>query len=137
MAVKSLCNRALLIEGGCIAMDDAPTQVLDYYNALIALDEAKVLNHTQHIQVTQDKRGVRSGTGEAQICAVHLLRQGRETQQVTVGEPLDLVIILAILQDLPDVTLGVLLRDRLGNEIFGINTHQLGLSDSLAQRHGA
>ncbi|MDD2777149.1 MAG: ABC transporter ATP-binding protein [Gallionella sp.] len=131
MAVKSLCNRALLIESGRIAIDGDPVQVLDYYNALIALDEAKVSDHALHIQTNQNIRGVRSGTGEAQICSVRILRQGRETQQVTVGEALDLVVDLAILQDLPDVTLGVLLRDRLGNEIFGINTHQLGLSDSL------
>jgi lipopolysaccharide transport system ATP-binding protein len=131
MAVKSLCDRALLIEGGRVAMDADPVKVLDYYNALIALDEKAIANHEAHIQTDQETQGVRSGTGEAKIVSARLLRQGQVTYQVFEGEALDLVIDLAILQDLPDVTVGLLLRDRLGNEVFGINTHQLGLSEQL------
>lgn len=131
MAVKSLCNRALLIEGGRVAMDGDPVQVLDYYNALIALEEGRVADHGQLIEATPDSRGIRSGTGEVKIRTVRLLRQGQDTQQVFEGEALDLVIELAIQQDLPDLTVGILLRDRLGNEIFGTNTHHLGLADQL------
>ncbi len=131
MAVKSLCNRALLIEGGRVAMDGDPVQVLDYYNALIALEEGRVADHGQLIEATPDTRGVRSGTGEVKIRTVRLMRQGQDTQQVFEGEALDLAIELAIQQDLPDLTVGILLRDRLGNEIFGTNTHHLGLADQL------
>lgn len=132
LAVKSLCNRALLIEGGRLAMDGDPVQVLDYYNALIALDEERLIEHEQHIQAAQDVRGMRSGTGQARIQSVRLLRQEQETRQVTEGEALDLVVDLSIHQDLPDLTVGLLLRDRLGNEIFGTNTHHLGLSGQLS-----
>ena len=131
MAVKSLCDRALLIEGGRIALDGDPVQVLDYYNALIALDEKAIGNHEVHIQADERTQGVRSGTGEAKITSVRLLRQGVVTHQVFEGEALDLALDLAIHQDLPDITVGLLLRDRLGNEIFGTNTHQLGLSEQL------
>lgn len=133
MAVKSLCDRALLIEGGRVAMDGDPIKVLDYYNALIALDEKDVVNHEVHIKADQNTQGTRSGTGEAKIVAARLLRQGQVTYQVLEGEALDLVIDLVIHQDLPDVTVGLLLRDRLGNEIFGTNTHQLGLAEQLHQ----
>jgi lipopolysaccharide transport system ATP-binding protein len=131
MAVKSLCDRALLIEGGRVAMDADPIKVLDYYNALIALDEKAVVNHEAHIKADQGTRGVRSGSGEVKIVSARLLRQGQLAYQVLEGEALDLVIDLAIYQDLPEVTVGLLLRDRLGNEIFGTNTHQLGLSEQL------
>lgn len=133
LAVKSLCSRALLIEGGRLAMDGDPVQVLDYYNALIALDEERLIEHEQHIQAAQDLRGIRSGTGEARISSVRLLRQGQETQQVIEGEPLELELELAVHQDLPELTVGLLLRDRLGNEIFGTNTHHLGLAEQLHQ----
>lgn len=132
LAVKSLCNRALLIEKGSIAMDGDPVQVLDYYNALIALDEAKAAEHDQHILAGSESLGIRSGSGEARVSAVRLLRQGQETQQVFEGEGLELVIDLDIHQDLPEVTIGILLRDRLGNEIFGTNTHHLGLAQQLS-----
>lgn len=131
LAVKTLCNRALLIEGGRIALDADPVQVLDYYNALIALDKEYISEHEQHIKSDEQISGTRSGTGEATIYSVQLLRQGRETQQVLEGEAVDLIISFNITQNLSDLTVGLLLRDRLGNEVFGTNTHQLGLSSQL------
>lgn len=131
LAVKSLCTRAILIEGGRIAMDAEPAQVLDYYNALIALDEASLVKHDQHIQASENTQGVRSGTGEVKITSVQLMRQGQSIQQALEGEALDLVIHMAINNDMPDVTVGFLFKDRLGNEVFGTNTHELGLSEQL------
>ena len=131
LAVKSLCTRAILIEGGRIAMDADPAQVLDYYNALIALDEASLAEHDQHIQASENTLGVRSGTGEVKITSVQLMRQGQSIQQAIEGEALDLVIHMAINKDMPDVTVGFLFKDRLGNEVFGTNTHELGLSEQL------
>ncbi|MBP6718337.1 MAG: ABC transporter ATP-binding protein [Rhodoferax sp.] len=132
LAVKSLCTRAILIEGGRIAMDADPVQVLDYYNALIALDEESLAQHGQHIQAAEDERGIRSGTGEVKFTSVKLMRQGRPIQQALEGEALDLVIHLTINKDMPDVTVGFLFKDRLGNEVFGTNTHALGHSDQLS-----
>ena len=39
-AVKTLCDRALLLDRGLLAKDGAPDEVLDYYNAAIARREA-------------------------------------------------------------------------------------------------
>jgi len=134
LAVKSLCSRALLIEGGKLVMDSNPAQVLDYYNALIALDEERAEQHEQHVKAHEDVPGggIRSGTGEARIESVKLLRNGLETQQVFEGETLNLRINILICQELPELTVGILLRDRLGNEIFGTNTYHLGLSEQLS-----
>ena len=35
-AIKSLCDRAVLLDSGGIVADDVPDQVLDLYNALVA-----------------------------------------------------------------------------------------------------
>ncbi|MCF8167195.1 MAG: ABC transporter ATP-binding protein [Rhodoferax sp.] len=131
LAVKSLCDRALLIEGGRIAMDGPPLQVLDYYNALLALDQQALPDHPQHIQAQASTLGVRSGTGSVKIDTVRLLRQGQETTQAIEGEAVTLALHLSVYQAVPDLTIGLLLRDRLGNEVFGTNTHQLGLSEKL------
>ena len=61
LAIKSLCSRALLIEVGRVAMDSDPVQVLDYYNALIAMDEEAVTVHEEHIQAPTELSGIRSG----------------------------------------------------------------------------
>jgi len=133
LAVKSLCDRALLIEGGRIAMDSDPVQVLDYYNALVALDEAKAQDHGQHIQAAPENQGMRSGSGEARILAVTLESQGQASRQLLEGEAVTLRMEIQICKHLPDLTLGLLFRDRLGNEVFGTNTHQLGLDDQLSE----
>jgi lipopolysaccharide transport system ATP-binding protein len=131
LAVKSLCNRALLIEGGRIAMDADPVMVFDYYNALIALNETEADAHEQHIATEDAMLGVRSGSGQAKIQSIKLLRLNQETTQVREGEALDMQIDIDIRENLPDLTLGFLVRDRLGNEIFGSNTHHLGMENQL------
>jgi len=42
-AVKTLCNRAILIDQGRIAQEGAPDEVLDYYNAMIARKQTSEL----------------------------------------------------------------------------------------------
>lgn len=132
LAVKTLCSRALLIEGGKIAMDAEPAQVLDYYNALIALKEHTLLEHASHIASSPAARGIRSGTGEVNITAVQLTQNGNETSNFCEGDALRITLDFSICQALPSVTVGILLRDRLGNEVFGTNTHHLGLTQPLS-----
>ena len=131
LAVKSLCNRALLIEKGGIAMDAEPVEVLDYYNALVALDSDQQDRHEEHIRSIEETRGIRSGTGEARIAYVKLIRQGVETTQILEGESVVLRLEVAVNAELADLTVGILFRDRLGNEVFGTNTYQLGLVGEL------
>ncbi len=127
LAVKSLCSRALLIENGRVAMDADPIQVFDYYNALIALDDARAEVHGSHIQIGEGVNNVRSGSGEARVEAVRLLRFGCETLQVCEGDALELIVDIEIKQVLKGFAVGFLIRDRLGNEIFGSNTDHLGM----------
>lgn len=125
LAVKSLCHRAILLEKGAVVMDDAPDRVLDYYNALIALDEDAAEAHAAHI--SQDSRATRSGSGKARIVSADLLAaDGQSTRILRHGEDARLVVRCRVDAPLPDLTLGFLLRDRLGNEIFGTNTYHLG-----------
>ncbi len=35
-AIQSICNRAILLDGGTVAMEGEPDVVMDYYNALLA-----------------------------------------------------------------------------------------------------
>lgn len=129
LAIKSLCNRALLIEKGGIAMDADPLAVLDYYNALIAHDEAS--GPAADLPRIAGTGGMRSGTGEAVIVGVEARRAGQPTKRILEGEALTLEIAVEIRQPLPQLTIGIMLRDRLGNEVFGTNTQMLGLESSL------
>lgn len=120
-AVKSLCDRAVLIEGGGVVRDGAPADVIDYYNALIAPDAAHAA-----IQATSDiSRGTRSGNGKIRIQEVDLLAEGASRRAVTSGQAVSIRIVIEGNDSLEDFTLGILIKDRLGNDVFGTNTFHL------------
>lgn len=120
-AIKSLCDRAVLLDGGRIVADDAPDQVLDLYNALVAERENRGFE-AEAAPVGQRAVGVRSGDGRAQLLEVGLHNAAGAARVFVAGEALELRIRLRKNAPLPDLTAGFLVRDRLGNDVFGTNT---------------
>ena len=124
-AIQGLCDRAILLEKGKVRMDGSPEAVMDFYNAMIAERE----NATIEVKVRDDGRvQTTSGTGEARVIAVDLLNStGDVVEFVNVGEPVTLCARIQLFADLPELVFGYLIKDRLGQEIFGTNTHYLQL----------
>jgi lipopolysaccharide transport system ATP-binding protein len=122
-AVKSLCDRALLLDHGLLLRSGPPDAVLDYYNALVAQRE-----HDAGIEQHDGTRGTvtRSGNGRARIAAVELMDgAGRTRRTFQVGETAQLQCRIDCFADIASPTVGVLIRDRLGNDVFGTNTYYL------------
>ncbi|HEY6892714.1 MAG TPA: ABC transporter ATP-binding protein, partial [Rhodanobacteraceae bacterium] len=66
--VKSICDRAVLLEGGLLVRDGEPDNVLDYYNALVASRALRYeMTHAEHEDY------VRSGDRRAAIVDVALV----------------------------------------------------------------
>lgn len=133
-AIKSLCDRAVLLDQGRIVADDAPDQVLDLYNALVAERENRSFEAVA-APVGERNVGVRSGDGRARLLEVSLHNQQGAARVFVVGECLQLRIRLAVHEAVPDLTVGFLMRDRLGNDVFGTNTWHVptqGLADLKA-----
>jgi len=133
-AVKTLCNRAILLDQGIMARDGAPDDVLDYYNAVIARLESE-----QHIRELEadgiHHSPIRSGNQAAVIDTVDLIADHHSVRAVRIGDPVQIQVNLAVNTDLDELTVGLLIRDRLGNDVFGTNTWHLGNS-RLAPRAG-
>ncbi len=124
-AVKSLCNRAILLDGGTIVKDGAPESVLDYYNSVIARKD----NEVEIRQVTGEGGGIstRSGNGNARIIDVDITgANGQSVRTVQVGEDVVLRCTVAFYKQMADPTVGFVLRDRMGNDVYGTNTCHLG-----------
>lgn len=121
-AIQSLCQRALLLEKGVLIKDGAPEEVMDFYNALIAENE------NTNIRTDSDGEGkaqTQSGTGEVEISRVTLLNtKGLPVEYVDVGEVVMLNVELKIHNSVPRLILGYLIRDRLGQSVYGTNTWQ-------------
>jgi lipopolysaccharide transport system ATP-binding protein len=125
-AIKSLCNRAILLDQGVILRDGSPDAVLDYYNALIAAQRADY--EIRQTELASGRTATRSGTAEATVESVDLICAGRSTRAVRSGDAVIMRILVRAQVALPELTVGILIRDRLGNDVFGTNTFHLGAS---------
>ncbi|KAE9645884.1 ABC transporter ATP-binding protein [Pseudomonas sp. PB103] len=122
-AIQSICDTAILLENGRLAMRGKPEEVMDYYNAMLAQREGQIVR--QEMLANGQVRTI-SGTGEAGIVNVRLLdAQGRSLEVAEVGQPVVLEVQTEIRQDIERLILGFMIKDRLGQAIYGINTHRL------------
>jgi len=120
-AVKRLCKRAILLEKGNMIKVGNPEEVFDLYNAMLADENlsntvVKELD-TGHVQTI-------SGTGEAKVTNVEILNsKGMPETVFEVGEPVAMKIDVSVNNDLPRLVLGFMIKDRLGQVMFGTNTY--------------
>jgi lipopolysaccharide transport system ATP-binding protein len=123
-AIVSLCDRAILIDRGTIRMDGHPESVLDLYNALIAEKEGYTVRQTMG---PDGRARTISGTGEVAIEKVMLLDEtGAETDIVKVGARITLQVDTGVVANIPSLVVGYMIKDRLGQPVFGTNTYHLG-----------
>jgi homopolymeric O-antigen transport system ATP-binding protein len=119
-AVQSLCDRAILLDAGRMILDGEPREVVDYYNALIAEKE----NSTVRTRQSQGMVATESGTGEAVIGQLELLNdEGRPVEYVGVGQMVTLRAEVQTNRFIERLVFGYMIRDRLGQPVFGTNTH--------------
>ena len=96
---------------------------MDYYNALQAKRENKTVRQVVN---AQGKIQTTSGSGEATIEKIVLLNESDEPiEVVAVGQQVKLQVAIRAESDLPELVLGYLIKDRLGQSIFGTNTYFL------------
>jgi lipopolysaccharide transport system ATP-binding protein len=124
-AVKTLCDRAVLLDRGAVVKEGLPDLVLDYYNAIIAKREADYrIREVEGREGT--RRSIRSGDARATIESVDLQdAQGLSTRTLHSNAPASICVTFETRAKLTSMTVGFLIRDRLGNDVFGTNTHHL------------
>jgi len=119
-AIQALCDRAILLSAGSLAMEGEPEAVMDYYNAMLADKE----NHSVDQQVQEGGRTKTvSGTGEVQLNSAQLLNEADEPIEVgVVNQRVKLRVTAQTYEDVEDLVIGYLIKDRLGQAVFGTNT---------------
>lgn len=122
-AIQSICDRAILLDGGRVAMQGEPEAVMDYYNALLAQRD----NHrVRQEQGETGKLQTISGSGEAVITDVALLSgSGERVEVINVGQPVTLRVAVKTVAAIPELVLGYVIKDRLGQAVYGTNTFHL------------
>ena len=124
-AIQSICDRAILLDSGRLMKEGAPEEVMDFYNALIAEKEnskveQKVMGNGK-VQTT-------SGTGEATVLEILLLNDcGEPVEFVGVGATVTLQVKVLAKASVPCLVMGYMIKDRLGQPIYGTNTYHMNM----------
>ena len=122
-AIKSICDRVILLEKGQILKDGEPEAVLDYYNALIS--------KKQDVQISQvalenGKIATISGSKKACIKNVEILdASGKKIQNLEVGKKIKLKVTVQANENLPSLVLGYQIKNRFSQVVYGTNTYHL------------
>jgi lipopolysaccharide transport system ATP-binding protein len=119
-AIQSICDRAILLNAGKLAMQGEPEAVMDYYNAMLADHQ----NQTVTQEATADgKVQTISGTGEATVADIALLdAKGQRVELVDVGQPVTLQVLVKAHCHIERLVFGYGIKDRLGQVVYGTNT---------------
>jgi lipopolysaccharide transport system ATP-binding protein len=127
-AIKMLCDEVLLLDHGKVLEYGDPERVVNVYNYLVALQGDSNAGMTT-TQATQPEYG----TGQASMLSVELTGRDSRASTVSSGERVRCRVHYRINDELPDLTVGILIRDRFGQDIFGINSTLLGVAVPVAR----
>jgi len=122
-AIQAICDRAIMLDAGRPVMEGEPEAVFDYYNARLA----DAQNQTVKQEVRESgKLQTISGSGEATIDDAVLINERDEpVETVNVGQVVKLKFVVKVISDIPELVFGYMIKDRLGQPVFGTNTYHL------------
>jgi lipopolysaccharide transport system ATP-binding protein len=124
--IQAICDRAILLDQGQLILEDKPDVVMDYYNAMLANRQGHAIDQVQGVD---GEKITVSGNKLAVVEKIALLDQlGQAKEVIEVGELVRLQITVVANESLPQLVLGYLIKDRLGQAVFGTNTFHLGQS---------
>jgi len=122
--VKRLSDRAALMLDGKVAAYGTPSEVVNRYVGLVLERQGRESPH-------EDKRlggTFRHGDGASRVIDVELLdARGEKTRSVDSGAPVTVRVRARAERDLEDPVAGMLIRNRLGIDVFGTNTRVEGI----------
>ena len=145
-AVKALCSRAILLNGGRVEADGKPSDVPNRYLGLIMEREEAYAaepassGNGEGVEASTDfdmalaqpsatlRYTYRHGDRSAEVLNAEMLNAPRHTAElVETGDNLVARMVVRFHRDVDDPVFGFLIRNRHGISAYGINTHQLGV----------
>ena len=118
-AIKILCDRALVLEDGVVQVAASPDEAVNHYNRIIAR-----MDEQGGVPLPDSSHATRCyGTGEVKVIRCRLRGNDSAAEVMSAGEAVVLELDIRAQAAVDDCTLGLLIRDRFGRDIFGTNTH--------------
>ena len=131
-AIRTLCDRAMWLDGGGVHADGAPEQVVEQYLEGIPDGRSEVFKGRNRLS-----GGQRWGTGEVELTGVRFLGgDGRETDMFVTGEPLCVRIEYETRERVRDPVFGVALYASNGAQINSADMRASGYQVDAIEGEG-
>lgn len=117
-AMKMLCDRCLVLHEGNIVADDIPELAVNRYYQLLGTSEDEIYEDLE-----ESTEGY--GTGEIRIASASLTGQRSLTTLMPSGDTAILDVEVQGNRSLANFTLGMMIRDRFGQDLYGTNSYLL------------
>ena len=117
-ALKLLCDRIILLKTGRIVQDGNPSDVLDTYNYLIS----EISKEDEEIKISENNYG----TKEVEILEISMQKDSVQTATVSCGDEVKFSVKLLSDLDSDNASIGILIKDKFGQDVYGTNTGLLG-----------
>jgi len=116
-SLKLLCDRCILLNAGEIATEGNPEDVINSYNFLISK-----LNDSENKMQIKNTENSSFGTFDVEIKEVTIQGELSKSDVISSGEMATICIKISSKIDIEDMTVGIMIRDKFGQDIFGTNT---------------
>jgi len=115
-SLKLLCDRVILLNSGEISVEGEPEEVINSYNFLIS----KLNDKDEKMSIKPSSNSY--GTFDIEIAEVTIKGEKSKSNLISSGERATIDIYINSKKDLADMTVGIMIRDRFGQDIFGTNS---------------
>ncbi|HEX7332391.1 MAG TPA: ABC transporter ATP-binding protein [Pyrinomonadaceae bacterium] len=146
-AIRALCSRAILLNGGRMEADGPPVDVLARYQKVIMAQEAayaqaELVREKPQPSATAAEEvpaalqfSYRHGNGAAEILRVDFLDAAQQPVAIVeTGQLVHLRVHVIFHEDLVDPVYGFIIRNRHGIHLYGTNTHVQAIRSGLIKR---
>jgi lipopolysaccharide transport system ATP-binding protein len=126
--VKRLSDRAALMLDGRVAAYGTPSEVVNRYVGVVLERQEREGRLRVEPKASEAGGTHRHGDGASRITSVELIDvAGAPTRSLQPGEPVTIRVTARAEKALEDPVVGVLIRNRLGIDVFGTNTRIEGV----------
>jgi len=121
-SLKLLCDRVILLNHGTVVHEGNPEPVINSYNFLIS----KLNDADEKISIKDDKSSF--GTFDIEITNVKVIGKDSNSNVISSGEDATIEIEIKSNKDISNMTVGIIIRDKFAQDIFGTNTYYHNLN---------
>ncbi|EIC22563.1 ABC transporter ATP-binding protein [Thiorhodovibrio frisius] len=117
-AIKLLCDKVLVLDNGRVVGYDKPEPATNLYNRIIA----RVQQDAERKHEETPPEPTEYGSGRAWIERARIVGSASAGNVMSAGETAEIWVDYLVREAVDDLTLGFMIRDRFGQDIFGTNT---------------